>query len=1013
MSLSEISIKRPVFAWMLMFALLVFGWIGFKRMGVSLQPDVDYPVVNISASLEGASPELMEMDVIDPIEDAVVSIQGVNSVTSSARSGNANITIEFDLNKNIDVAVQEAQNAIARSQGKLPKDMEPPTVTKSNPEDQPIMWLAVSSDRMSVRDLMLLVRNQVKDQFSTIPGVGEVFVGGYQSPSLRVWVSADRLKSYELSVSDLISSIQSEHIELPAGRIETAKTESNVRAMGEAKSTQEFAKIPILKRGGSPNIAPIFLGQVAEIEPGLEDVRRITRSNGKPAVGLGLRKQRGSNAVEVAKAVRGKLANIQKQLPQDVSIGVRFDMTQFIEEAVHELNFTLILSAILTALVCWLFLGSWSATLNVIMAIPVSVVGSFIVLYALGFTLNTFTLLGLSLAIGIVVDDAIMVLENISRYQEKGLGRREAALVGSREITFAALAATASIIAIFLPIAFMKGMIGKFLYQFGVTLAVAVAISLLEALTLTPMRCAQFLTVGNRTTRIGRSIDALFVLSAKLYRLMIEKSLNYRWLTLGVCLAIFLGSWPIVKRMKKEYSPAQDSGRLMLRVQAPVGSSLEFTDSKFKEAEAYFSGRSEVDQYFGSVGGMGGGAVNAASSYISLKSKKDRPINPTTGKNYTQQELADVYRADLKKIKGAKVSVQDPFSGGGSKKGYPVEFTLQGPDWDRLVEYSQKIMDELKKSPLITDLDSDYQGGMPEIQVMPDREQARLRGVSFNEIAQTLRSMYAGVRAGSYNEGGRRDDILVKLRPQDRNQARDIEKLSVRNNRGELIPLKALVKIHSVKSPLAINRIDRQRAITIFGNLAANVSQEKAIEETRSVSAKMLPDGYHWTSTGSSKSMKETFDGLIFALGLGMLVAYMILASQFNSWIHPLIVLLALPFSVSGALFGLWVTHQSINLYSMIGIVLLMGIVKKNSILLVEFTNHMREQGLGVREALLEACPIRLRPILMTSIATVVGAIPAAISLGPGGETRVPMAIAVIGGDCFNASDFVRCACGL
>ena len=455
MSLSEISIKRPVFAWMLMAALIIFGWIAFKRMGVSQLPDVDFPVVSVSLSLEGAAPEIMEVDVVDPLEDALMGVQGITNLTSSSKMGSASISVEFDLDKNIDVAVQEIQNVISRTLQRLPKELDPPVVTKSNPEDNPIIWLSVSSATMPRPALMSLVRDQIKDKFSSATGVGEVMMGGYVDPSLRVWLSSKKLKDYYLTVGDIFNTIQLEHSERPSGRIENLEKEINIRTMGEAPTAEEFGKLVISKRGGSPNYNPIRLNQVARIEDGLNDVRSKSRVMGVSAVGLGIRKQRGTNAVAVAKAVKERLEEVKRILPKDVEMAVRFDSTKFIEDSVHELNFTLILSAILTALVCWAFLGSWSATMNVILAIPTSVVGTFMVLLALGFTLNTFTLLALSLAIGIVVDDAIMVLENIVRHKEMKKDRFLAALDGSREITFAALAATVAIIAIFLPVAFM------------------------------------------------------------------------------------------------------------------------------------------------------------------------------------------------------------------------------------------------------------------------------------------------------------------------------------------------------------------------------------------------------------------------------------------------------------------------------------------------------------------------------------------------------------------------------
>ncbi|MEW6055228.1 MAG: efflux RND transporter permease subunit [Bdellovibrionota bacterium] len=991
MNLSEISIRRPVLAWMLMGALIILGGICFMRMPVSQLPDVDFPVVTVSASLEGAAPEVMETDVVDAIENAVMTVQGVQSITSVARQGSASISIEFDLDRNIDLAVQEVQTKIAQAQRNLPTDLDPVTVNKTNPEDQPIMWLTVRSDKYPTKDIMAYVRDYVRDRFTTLPGVGDVLLGGYIEPNLRVWVSNEGLKKYSLTVTDVLNTVRNEHLELPAGRIETATKELNVRMMGEAKSVEDFSQMIISTRGGMPNYAPIPLKEVVRVEEGLADLRRLSRSMGLPAVGLGIRKQRGSNAVEVSHAVKKRLAEVQKTLPEGMQIAVNFDGTKFIEESIGELNFTLVLSALLTALVCWGFLGSWSSTVNVVLAIPTAIVGTFIVLYFSGFTLNTFTLLGLSLAIGIVVDDAIMVLENIVRHYENGKDRVDAALTGSKEIYFAALAATIAIVAIFLPVAFVKGIIGKFFYQFSVTMTVAVLLSLLEALTLTPMRCSQFLSVGERRTRIGKAIEHSFERMNGWYRRVLEVTLNHRLKVIAGSLVFFFLTLVSVKFLNKEFMPAQDQGRFMVRIQTPVGSSLQFTDAKFKEAEKFFASHPDVDRYYTAVGGFGGGQVNSGIVFITLKERPERKLS--------QHELMDVTRKELAKIPDAKVFLQDlSMRGFTASRGFPVEFTVRGPDWEKLGGHSQEIMKRLEATGLVSDLDSDYETGMPEVQITPDRRKAALRGVSVRAISETVNALVGGVIVGKYPKGGHRYDVRVSLTPDQRASSDQLKDLYVRNNRGELIRLSDVVKIDQKPTLQVIGRRDRERAITVFANVATGKSQSQALEKVEAIAKEVLPEGYRAVLSGSSQTFRESGQSLLFVLLLGILVSYMVLASQFNSFIDPVVVLMALPFSVSGAFLALLIAGQSINIYSLIGLVLLMGIVKKNSILLVDFTNQLRDQGVGLRSALLEACPVRLRPILMTSFATIAGAVPPALAIGPGAETRIPMAVAVIGG---------------
>jgi len=1001
LTLPEIAIRRPVFAWMLMAFLIVFGLISMSRMGISQLPDVDFPVVSVSVNYTGAAPEVVETNVVDLIEDAAMTVEGVRSVSSTSRYGAASITIEFDLNRNISDALQEVQTKVAAAQRYLPADIEPPVIRKTNPEDQPIMWLSLTSDKHSRRDLMRYVKDSLKDKFSSVPGVGELAMGGYIDPNLRVWISGDSLSRYELAVTDVLNAIETEHAELPAGQITSGRREYDVRTMGEAATPEEFENIVIPARGGQPVYSRILLKQVATIEDGLDDIRRISRANGQSAVGLGIRKQRGSNAVSVAKGVKARMAEVRKQLPDGMDIDVNFDSTQFIEDSVNEFKFALVLSAIVTALVCWLFLGSWTATLNVILAIPTSIIGTFIILYFFGFTLNTFTLLGLSLAVGIVVDDAIMVLENIVRHREMGEDRVTAALNGTRQVTFAALAATLAVVAIFLPVAFMTGVIGKFFFQFGITMTAAVLLSLLEALTLTSMRSAEFVEVGERNTRFGRGVDRLFARMAKFYRKALELSLRHPLLVVTASLGFFVVSLTGFYFVKKEFMPVQDQGSFVVRAQTEIDSSIEHTDSVSRKAEEYLLKRQDVRRHLVAIGGFGtGGQANVVNMFVSMKPKGERGIDAKAGHELSQQELMAEARKGLKQAGFKKVSIQDLSTRGfTASRGFPVELTVQGRDWDKLAEYSETIIDKLDETGLVTDTDSDYLLGKPEVRIIPDRAKAAQRGVSIQSIARTVNAMVGGVVVGQYSSGGHRYDVRVRVQEQERNRVDQIKKLFVRNNRGELIRLSDVVTIKEGKTLAQINRNDRERAIKIFANVAAGKSQQEALSRAQQIAAEVLPSDYHVRFVGGSQSFKESFTSLWFVLGLGIVVAYMVLASQFNSFIHPVTVLMALPFSATGAILTLLLFGHSINIFSFIGLILLMGIVKKNSILLVDFTNQVRARGeTSIDKALLEACPIRLRPILMTSMATIAAALPLALALGPGAELRAPMAMAVIGG---------------
>lgn len=1001
MTLSDLSIRNPVLAWMMMLALLVFGGIGFSRMGVSQMPDVDYPYVNVMLAWEGAAPEVMETEVVDPIEESLMAIQGIKEVSSTARHGGATLTAEFELSKDVDVAVQEIQTKIAQAQRRLPRDMDPPILMKINPEDHPIMWVALSgSGERPIKEMMEYLRDHLKDRFQTIPGVGDIFLGGYMDPALRVWVDAERMHERQLTVEDIVFAIQSQHAELPAGRLETEKEERSVRVVGEATSLEEFSRLTIPQRvGGGVLWREFSLRDVARVEDGLEDIRRISRVMGKPAVGMGIRKQRGANAVEVARRVKDRIREVQRDLPEGLELGVNFDSARYVEQSIHELTLTLVLASLLTGLVCWLFLGSWSTTLNILLAIPTSICGAFMVMYFMGFTLNTITMLGLSLVIGIVVDDAIMVLENIVRHREKGESRVQSALAGAREITFAAVAASVAIAAIFLPVAFMKGIVGKFFFQFGVTITVAVAFSLLEAVTLAPMRCSQFLEVG-RSTRVGAGADRLFHRLASVYRKVLERALDRRWTVLGGAALLFLGSLWVGRVLRKEMTPSQDMSAFLVRLQTPLGSSLAFTDSAFRGAERFLQGRPELRRYFGAIGGFGGGEVNTGILFVTLKDPKDRPLDPDKGRPLTQQEFMSVVRKGFRSLPGIfRTTIQDLSQGGmAGMRGFPVDLSVRGPDWGRLGTLSKEIMEHLETTGLVTDVDTDYQVGIPEVRVVPDRRRAAQRGVTVASVAQAINAMIGGIRVGKYTRGGRRYDIRVSLSDEDRKRPEDVSKIWVRNNRGELIRLSKVTQVVQKPTLLSINRKDRERSVAITANVTQGKSQADALAAAERIAREVLPGGYRLVVSGTARTFREAFTGLLFALVLGVVIAYMILGAQFNSFIHPFTVLLALPFSISGAFFALGLAGHSLNMMSMIGILLLVGIVKKNSILLVDFTNARRLSGLGVRQALEEACPVRLRPILMTSLSTVAAAMPAALLLGAGAESRAPMATVIIGG---------------
>ncbi len=1124
MTLSDLSIKNPVFAWMLMFGLIFFGILCFLRMGVSQLPNINFPVVNVSISLPNASPQIMESDVADPVEDAVLSVEGVQDIQTTCTEGNANVSVFLDINRDVNVAVQDVQTAVFQVQKNLPNNIYPPIIRKQNPNSSPILWLAVTADPpLTLRDLMLYTRDNLKDRFTSLPGVASVFLGGFVNRQVNLWTDINKLNARQLTSDDIINTIQKQHAEVPAGFMETPLTQYDIRSMGEAYSVKDFENLPILQRGGAPNYILTRLKDVVQVEDGLATITRVSRFNGMPACGLGIVMQDGYNAVDVADAAKKRVAELTKILPKGYHINTNFDTTIPIKDNVHELELTIGLAAILTALVCYLFLGSWSSTFNVFLAIPTSLFGTFVIMYFFGFTLNTFTLLALSLSIGVVVDDAIMVLENIVRHQEKGEDMVTAALKGAREVTFAAIATSVAIVAIFLPLAFMQGSIGKFMFQFGITLSGAVLISLLEAVTLTPMRCSQFVHAADESkgfahwvgekfeklshlyTRIlgwclwyrtdllaaqaksghlpwfkafiskffltspqelqeevrdelkdpsysltplwifvfglaawfglkswnplaGKIFGILFLL-AILVHLWKERHFlfahllyDHRWWMVFGALAVFAVSMGLSKVVKQEQVPATDQGAFILNLQLPLDYSIFRTDEVVKQCEALLSQRGEVKNLYVAVGGFGGNAANTAVMFITMKSPADRPVAkasekfPPTGplafvnrflNNFikprlSQAEFMQVCRKALKPVSPDLLVFATDLSKRGlsTGKGNDVEFVVTGPDWDKLVAYSEEIKKRMRASSLLGDVNNNYLAGQPEIQVIPDRAKAAMRGVDISNLGSVLGTLIGGYtfQDAYYHESGHENSIFIRVPKEQRLGPEALKKVYTRNNRGELVAISEVTTMNQVSSLQQITRDNRQRAIFFTANHSPTSTAQQALEEAQKIAAAVLTEGYNIALTGTSQAGSQTTSQLLLAILLGIVVAYMVLASQFNSFLHPWIILMALPFSFTGAFGALWLFDQSLNMYSMIGLVLLLGLVKKNSIMLVDFTNQARRRGMKLRDALLYACPIRLRPILMTSFATMAGALPAALAFGPGAELRQPMSLAIIGG---------------
>lgn len=978
-----------------MSALILFGSVSVSRLGLSYMPDVDFPVLSVRLSWPGAAPEVMEAEVVDRIERSLLSVEGLREITSNVRQGAAEINLEFALERNVEAALQEVQSALASE--RLPLDLDPVQIRKQNPDEDPIMWLGLSGPS-SDRDLFVLADELLVSRLQLLKDVGEVFLGGASDRSLRVWIDIHKLRAYQLTVLDIQDALRQEHSEAPGGYLDDGQKERNLRTIGEAITAEEARNIRITRRGGKPIFfSTIRLRDVARIEDGLTDQRRLTHVSGKRGLSIGIRKQKGGNAVAVGEAVRQEVEKLAKELPAGHQLQVVFDSTVFIREAVEETEFTLVLAGLLTGLVCLIFLGNISSTFNILLSIPTSILGTFIFVYFAGFTLNLFTLLALSLAVGIVVDDAIMVLENIVRHAEMGKDPATAAGDGASQIMFAAVAATLAVIAVFLPVAFMEGVIGRMFFQFGMTLSVAVALSLVEAVTMTPMRAAQMKLGAQKQLRLLAWVDVALRAAAVVYERLLARALRHPAIVLVAATALFGASLLPLTLLPREFVPHQDQSQFGVSFRLPVGFALNATEAKIKDFEKFLAQRKEVLGWVAIMGGFRGGESNRGMLFLNMVPPSERKIS--------QREFMDLCRKEIRKIPQLRGVLLD-FSNRGlaPRRSFPVEFAILGSSWSVLKEKATLIQKEMQATNLVTDLDIDYHEGMPEVRVVPDRARAAAFGVSMSELVATVGAAMGGIRQGSFTNDGRRYDVRLRLQEGQWKDAGSLAALQVRNIYGELVGLGSVADVRTVETVQTLSRIDRRRAISFTANLKEGSSQAEALSRARQIAARHLPPGYAVRVGGSSRGFGEALGGLLFALWLGILVAYMVLGAQFNSFVHPIAVLMALPFSVSGALLALLVTGQSINLYSMIGIVLLMGIAKKNSILLVEFANEERAAGKSIREALLSAAKVRLRPILMTTFSTTAAALPPALALGPGAESRIPMAVAVIGGMLFSTA---------
>lgn len=990
MTLPELSIKRHVLAWMLSGVIVLFGIISYQRIGIDRIPAIDFPIIVVNTTLRGANPDVIDTSVTSIIESAINTTPGIEHIQSSSSPGVSVITITFSLDKDIDVAYNEVQAKVSQVLRRLPNDTDPPVIQKVDTNASAVIWLALSGDR-TIQQLNLYANNVLKKKFETINGVGEVNIGGRRDRVVRVNIKPEQMAAYKVTANDLISAFNREHIQLPGGFLVSAQSEQLLKLDMEFHNVRTLGELIVTTNTG----VPIRLKDVATIEDGITDNRQVARYNGKPTVGLGMVKIANANTVDIIKEVERRLEqDIRPNLPPGMNLEISTNDSIFINQLVASLKEHLIEGTLLAALIVFIFLRSVRSTLIVATAIPVSLLAAIAVMYFSGFTFNSMTLLALLLLIGVVVDDAIVVLENIYRHREHiDPNPISAALNGAREVTFSVTAASLSLVCIFAPVIFMDGMVGKFFNSFGVVVTFGVLASLFVSLTLTPMLCSRYLSVSHHDeNKIYSFIGSMLGAMDKVYKKLLFTSLKHRGavLLITVLFVLFSGYFSF-KYVEKDFVPESDESSFSITVKTPLGSSLEYTDSRLKMVEAIVaSHKAEVASFFSTIGAGSRGQVNQGNVNVRLKPKEER--------NKSQQALIKELKKELDNIPGVR-AIPTGASVVRGQRSEKLQFNLTGSNLQEIGRVSKLLQDTLGSNPSMGKVDLDVQLDLPQLNMKIDRERAATLGLNATDIATAV-SLYAGgINVAKYNDengDGQRYDIRLKADDADLKTTEDLRKIFLRSSNGQLVRLDAVARFEPELGAAVIGRYDLQYAANFYANPGMPLGD--AVELVKATAAKIVPAEYNIKMVGQAEEFGKTFKNIKFVFLLAFILLYMVLASQFNSFIQPLIIMLAQPLAIIGGLIALLISGDTLNMFSMIGLVLLIGLVAKNSILLVDLTNQLRDKGVAIDDALKEACPIRLRPVVMTSLTIILALLPAALGLGAGSETNKPLSVAIIGG---------------
>ncbi|MDD4226214.1 MAG: efflux RND transporter permease subunit [Mariniphaga sp.] len=981
MSLSSLSIKRPVLATVFSLVILLFGAIGMTFLGVREFPSVDPPIISVSTSYPGANSDVIETQITEPLEQSINGIPGIRTLTSSSSQGRSRITVEFELSVDLETAANDVRDKVSQAQRFLPRDCDPPTVSKADADAEPIMMIAVQSPKRSLLELSEIAELTFKEQLQTISGVSAVDIWGEKRYAMRIWLDPAKLAGYQMTPLDVRNAIVRENVELPAGSIEGNTTELTIRTLGLMTTPEEFNSL-ILKQTGDQLIRVRDIGR-AELSP--EDLRGIMKMNGIPMIATVIVPQPGANHIDIVDDVYDRLEFMKKDLPDDVSIDIGFDNTQYIRSSIREVQTTIYLAFFLVVVIIFFFLRDWRTTIIPILVIPVSLVGSFFIMYLAGFTINVLTLLAIVLSIGLVVDDAIVMMENIYVKIEQGMTPREAGLKGSNEIFFAIISTTITLVAVFFPIVFLEGMTGRLFREFSIVIAGAVMISSFVALTFTPMLSTKLLKTRQKHSSLHNWSEKYFVRLNQVYQRSLDQFLRMKFLSLAILILSGVLIFVLWKVIPAEMAPLEDRSQMNARITTTEGATYEYTYDYVEDIATLVD---ELIPERDKVTTMVRGTF--AFVRVVLKDPSDR--------ERSQQEIASQLTNELRKKTIARATVVQQSTFGGRRASTPIQYVIQAPDINRLREILPEFMTEVNNNPIFVMPDVNLKFTKPELQIEINRDKANLLGVSTQNIGQTLQLALSGQRFGYFIMNGKQYQILGELPRQERNKPLDLKSLYVRSDKGQMVQLDNFVTLKETTAPPQLYRYNRFVSATVSANLADGNTISEGIEAMDQIADKVLDDSFRTALSGDSKDFMESSSSLMFAFVLAIVLIFLVLSAQFESFKDPIIVMMTVPLALTGALFFMWYFNITMNIFSQIGIIMLIGLVSKNGILIVEFANQRKESGMSKLEAIRYASAARFRPILMTSLSTILGIFPLALGLGDGAQSRVAMGVAVVGG---------------